>query len=216
MRPLSDQSPKWPSAGDGEALSASQTPSMTFTVPVDESALDDALQQPSLGYGPFAQDATKRHTTQPGPGAVDRAMSRSLKHGDAQPRSSTKPNASSAHHVDDYVDNHDWDSGRSSPKRPRLSFLEPAILSSGTVSVVSGASSPVLSDLSLLEETGSQGLSTSEELEPESTSYKDNNSSTVQLEMPSLNMPDRRPFTEDGKRIGRLKVLLAGDSGRCP
>ncbi|KAL2155936.1 hypothetical protein VTH82DRAFT_678, partial [Thermothelomyces myriococcoides] len=37
--------------------------------------------------------------------------------------------------------------------------------------------------------------------------------SAPQLVMPSIKMPSRRPFTEDGKRMGRLKVLIAGDSG---
>ncbi|KAI0598611.1 Septin-domain-containing protein [Biscogniauxia sp. FL1348] len=34
-----------------------------------------------------------------------------------------------------------------------------------------------------------------------------------QLVMPSIKMPSRRPFTDSGKNMGRLKVLLAGDSG---
>jgi hypothetical protein len=34
-----------------------------------------------------------------------------------------------------------------------------------------------------------------------------------QLVMPSIKMPSRRPFTDEGKRMGRLKVLVAGDSG---
>ena len=37
--------------------------------------------------------------------------------------------------------------------------------------------------------------------------------SAPQLIMPSIKMPSRRPFTEEGKRMGRLKVLIAGDSG---
>jgi len=36
---------------------------------------------------------------------------------------------------------------------------------------------------------------------------------TPQLIMPSIKMPSRRPFTDQGKTIGRLKVLIAGDSG---
>jgi hypothetical protein len=38
-------------------------------------------------------------------------------------------------------------------------------------------------------------------------------SSASQLVMPSIKMPSRRPFTEKGRNIGRLKVLIAGDSG---
>lgn len=34
-----------------------------------------------------------------------------------------------------------------------------------------------------------------------------------QLIMPSLKLPSRRPFTDEGKSMGRLKVLIAGDSG---
>ncbi|KAL1913588.1 hypothetical protein Sste5344_000551 [Sporothrix stenoceras] len=37
--------------------------------------------------------------------------------------------------------------------------------------------------------------------------------SAPQLIMPSIKMPSRRPFTETGKNMGRLKVLIAGDSG---
>ena len=37
--------------------------------------------------------------------------------------------------------------------------------------------------------------------------------SAPQLIMPSIKMPSRRPFTDEGKRMGRLKVLVAGDSG---
>ncbi|KAK1780350.1 Septin-domain-containing protein [Copromyces sp. CBS 386.78] len=37
--------------------------------------------------------------------------------------------------------------------------------------------------------------------------------SAPQLIMPSIKMPSRRPFTDQGKSMGRLKVLIAGDSG---
>ena len=35
-----------------------------------------------------------------------------------------------------------------------------------------------------------------------------------QLIMPSIMMPSRRPFTERGNTIGRLKILIAGASGK--
>jgi hypothetical protein len=38
--------------------------------------------------------------------------------------------------------------------------------------------------------------------------------SAPQLVMPSIKMPSRRPFTERGKNMGRLKVMIAGDSGK--
>jgi hypothetical protein len=37
--------------------------------------------------------------------------------------------------------------------------------------------------------------------------------SVPQLIMPSIKMPSRRPFTENGKGIGRFKVLVAGATG---
>ena len=37
--------------------------------------------------------------------------------------------------------------------------------------------------------------------------------SAPQLIMPSIKMPSRRPFTTRGKSVGRLKIMLAGDSG---
>ncbi|KAL8683264.1 MAG: hypothetical protein Q9186_000766 [Xanthomendoza sp. 1 TL-2023] len=37
--------------------------------------------------------------------------------------------------------------------------------------------------------------------------------SAPQLVMPSIQMPSRRPFTDRGRKMGRLKILLAGDSG---
>ncbi|KAJ4292220.1 hypothetical protein N0V88_005851 [Collariella sp. IMI 366227] len=44
-------------------------------------------------------------------------------------------------------------------------------------------------------------------------SFMMDSGSAPQLIMPSIKMPSRRPFTDEGKRMGRLKVLVAGDSG---
>ncbi|KAI0437663.1 hypothetical protein F4803DRAFT_537669 [Xylaria telfairii] len=49
--------------------------------------------------------------------------------------------------------------------------------------------------------------------EPASAPSMLDSGSAPQLVMPSINMPSRRPFTETGKNLGRLKILLAGDSG---
>lgn len=40
------------------------------------------------------------------------------------------------------------------------------------------------------------------------------NGSAPQLIMPTLAIPSRRPFTEVGQALGRLKVLIAGTSGK--
>ncbi|KAJ2997173.1 hypothetical protein NUW58_g735 [Xylaria curta] len=49
--------------------------------------------------------------------------------------------------------------------------------------------------------------------EPAAASSMIDSGSAPQLVMPSINMPSRRPFTNTGKSIGRLKILLAGNSG---
>ncbi|RVD87734.1 uncharacterized protein DFL_001946 [Arthrobotrys flagrans] len=41
----------------------------------------------------------------------------------------------------------------------------------------------------------------------------DSSALSTQFIMPTIKMPSRRPFTSRGKEIGRLKILVAGDSG---
>lgn len=60
-------------------------------------------------------------------------------------------------------------------------------------------------------EAGSQAIvsSSDEEARP----LLETTDSVPQLIMPSIKMPSRRPFTDRGKAVGRLKVLVAGDTG---
>ena len=67
------------------------------------------------------------------------------------------------------------------------------------------------SDEESLDEVASQAIISSEEEEEYSVSELQD--SAPQLIMPSIRMPSRRPFTEKGKGTGRLKILIAGDSG---
>lgn len=53
-----------------------------------------------------------------------------------------------------------------------------------------------------------------EEVVPSPTSVPPDSSS--QFVMPSITMPTRQPFTEKGKNMGRLKIMVAGDSGMPP
>ena len=72
------------------------------------------------------------------------------------------------------------------------------------------------SDTSSVDETGSQALASDSESEAEHPhGLPDLQDSAPQLIMPSIKMPSRRPFTDRGRALGRLKVLLAGDSGKC-
>ncbi|KAL0264647.1 hypothetical protein SLS55_000597 [Diplodia seriata] len=63
------------------------------------------------------------------------------------------------------------------------------------------------------DEAASQAIVTSDE-EDDGLAEKEEVEDTVpQLVMPSIQMPKRRPFTEKGKTLGRLKVLIAGEEG---
>ncbi|KAL8781565.1 MAG: hypothetical protein Q9213_005951 [Squamulea squamosa] len=58
----------------------------------------------------------------------------------------------------------------------------------------------------------SQAIASSEdELEP--AQALEVTDTAPQLVMPSIQMPSRRPFTERGRSMARLKILVAGDSG---
>ncbi|KAL8752385.1 MAG: hypothetical protein Q9199_005782 [Rusavskia elegans] len=68
------------------------------------------------------------------------------------------------------------------------------------------------SDLDSMYDGASQAIASSED-ETDSVQALRVPDSAPQLVMPSIQMPSRRPFTERGKRMGRLKILVAGDSG---
>ncbi|ELR05960.1 hypothetical protein VC83_08190 [Pseudogymnoascus destructans] len=64
----------------------------------------------------------------------------------------------------------------------------------------------------LTDDGGSQAIVSSGDEDTQSPDVMEGSSSS-QLVMPSLQMPSRRPFTDKGKDMGRLKILIAGDSG---
>lgn len=64
------------------------------------------------------------------------------------------------------------------------------------------------------DEASSQAILSSNEEDKEPSSSQVMDSGIIpQLVMPSIKMPSRRPFTDRGKNMGRLKVLIAGDAG---
>ena len=116
-------------------------------------------------------------------------------------------------------------SGGSSPPKPRR-FSPPSasqsLASLSQASIGPGSSLPSSpkstssrsfrpSDEESMYEGGSQAIASSEEDEAEVPSEVLD--SSPQLIMPSIRMPSRRPFTDRGKQLGRLKILIAGDSG---
>ncbi|TQS35134.1 hypothetical protein Golomagni_04455 [Golovinomyces magnicellulatus] len=79
-------------------------------------------------------------------------------------------------------------------------------------SSLSSPDSRIISDTGYFtDEIASQDIQ-SNRLEEHEIGLKDSGS-TPQFVMPSIKMPSRRPFTEKGRNLGRLKILIAGDSG---
>ena len=66
------------------------------------------------------------------------------------------------------------------------------------------------SDEESMGDGGSQAIASSGDEDVDGPSVTQENA--PQLIMPSIRMPSRRPFTERGRNMGRLKILLAGDS----
>lgn len=66
---------------------------------------------------------------------------------------------------------------------------------------------------SVLDDTGSQAITSSDE-EQDEQQQPEIQDSAPQLIMPSIKMPSRRPFTARGKQLDRFKILVAGTKGR--
>ena len=110
---------------------------------------------------------------------------------------------------------------RSTPGTNASQPMTPILLgASGPTSVLSSVSSrrnSLTASLSA-EEVGSRGPLSVDDGEADGqelllSSAMMDSGSAPQLIMPSIKMPSRRPFTPEGKSMGRLKVLLAGASG---
>nr|OQO24240.1 hypothetical protein B0A51_12296 [Rachicladosporium sp. CCFEE 5018] len=68
-------------------------------------------------------------------------------------------------------------------------------------------------EASVASETHSQAVQSSNEDEDELAVLPVSNEADPQLVMPSLTLPSRRPFTDRGRHMGRLKVMVVGPSG---
>ncbi|KAI0841680.1 Septin-domain-containing protein [Hypoxylon sp. FL0890] len=95
----------------------------------------------------------------------------------------------------------------SSPSRP----ITPMML--GTSYAGSAISTPSSRRNSFTGSVSEHAVTSDEEPLEQGHSSMVDSGSAPQLVMPSIKMPSRRPFTETGKSLGRLKVLFAGDSG---
>lgn len=121
------------------------------------------------------------------------------------------------------------DTADSSPLRPGQQRSPPPSMSHSLTSLSLDSQAPLSSvpsspkstsnrsyrhsDEDSMDEGGSQAIISSEDDDVEPSREIEIEDSAPQLIMPSIKMPSRRPFTERGKNMGRLKMLIAGDSG---
>lgn len=70
-----------------------------------------------------------------------------------------------------------------------------------------------LDDISISDDLSSQAIASGDEDNGPGEAPTSNPDGISQFIMPCLRMPSRRPFTERGKAMGRLKVVIAGASG---
>ena len=104
----------------------------------------------------------------------------------------------------------------SQPLTP-LSFASPLLGSSAPSSPKSLSTRSLRpSEDGSVDEKNSQAIASSDEEDEAEDAPDVETMPAPQLIMPSIMMPSRRPFTENGRRLGRLKVLLAGGSGTLP
>jgi hypothetical protein len=83
-----------------------------------------------------------------------------------------------------------------------------------TPSAISLQSLKLSDDESTIDESASQAVTSGGEEEAEDKSTQLGASGSFpQLVMPSIQMPSRRPFTTKGKAMGKLKILVAGETG---
>jgi hypothetical protein len=67
---------------------------------------------------------------------------------------------------------------------------------------------------SQLDDTTSQAVTSSEDEYEKGPEEVEGASDFLELVMPRIQMPRRRPFTSNGKALGRLKILIAGRAGK--
>jgi hypothetical protein len=88
-----------------------------------------------------------------------------------------------------------------------------------TPSAISLQSLKLSDDDSVMEESASQAITSSSEeegAEPTAQQSSMGGFPQPQLVMPSIQMPSRRPFTTKGKAMGKLRIMVAGETGAHP
>ncbi|TQN71882.1 Septin-7 [Colletotrichum shisoi] len=222
MRPLpgSTAFPVTPSSNDGASdclASASQSTAahMSFIL-TDEATIDSSLAPQFLPLRTRDQRKHAIHTV-PGdisapnrelgaasPATASRSTPTLQPRDNAPPRSvpATNPSPARVHTPPPIA---------SQPMTPILYGV------SGPCSAISSASSrrnSLVGSLSEYQESFvMSAFGSSEPGQPQSSYVGEG---AQQFIMPTINVPSRRPFTETGKSLGRLKLLMAGRSGLLP
>ncbi|KAL2201494.1 Septin-domain-containing protein [Corynascus similis CBS 632.67] len=228
MRPLAgDDASGRPRTSDPDPLSTFRLPAapqMTYTL-ADESTIGSSSQPPSVPFRRPKDCKAVPHAEQPHP---EHSKPRIPSHFDFEKNKEATPTTrpSSSKGPLDTLRHEDYDLSRAtsplpqSTDTPNLSQpLNPVFMgTSGPASALSSVSSRrnslcLSEDLSSCPPSMRGGDIAVEDDDCEISSSMMDSGSAPQLVMPSIKMPSRRPFTDDGKRMGRLKVLIAGDSG---
>ncbi|OIW33789.1 hypothetical protein CONLIGDRAFT_640879 [Coniochaeta ligniaria NRRL 30616] len=238
MRPLpGDDAFARPRPADNDSPSAFPLthqhtgPQMTYVL-ADESTVDVALEHASAILQ-RSREPRKAHSHESADASSSSALSASSSAADndknvkdgARPSSSKNPVEALRHHDDDVLSMASRPEspscvrtcGASNPSQPMtpLMFGTPGPMSamssvSSRRNSFTGSFSEDLMHSQVLSVDGSGDAD--KEPAPGAPNMMDSGSAP-QLIMPSIKMPSRRPFTETGKAMGRLKVLIAGDSG---
>ncbi|KAE9574794.1 hypothetical protein CGMCC3_g9401 [Colletotrichum fructicola] len=205
-------------SGDGAAdrfTSQSSTPQMSFII-ADETAVETALPSPCHTH-PRARDRKRPiHNHLPAGTASSRDSSA------APPAPAPRPNLTSTLQPREAIQNRPPVTSNRSPTRiqtpPPLTPSQPMtpILYgvSGPCSAISSSSSrrnSLAGSLSEYQESFVMSAFGASESGQAQSSY--NGEGAQQFIMPTISVPSRRPFTEVGKSLGRLKLLVAGKSG---
>jgi len=217
---------------------AYQAPQMTYFL-ADEKTMEASLSQSSSGNR-RSRDSLKRSNF--GVMSLETTISSLNQDSDQDREASTARSNSTRTLANDMLQKEDEFVTQSRSPSPGASMrsreLSPSDLQSGTSqhypasrpftplslqslalgSVASSQPSRRNSEVDLTDDAGSQAIMSSgdDEKDVHVSSEIFDSSSASQLVMPSIRMPSRRPFTDKGKNLGRLKVMIAGDSGMSP
>lgn len=198
-----------PADFDAPRTTSAQSSHMSFIL-ADEATLDSYLEQPSL---PRPRDPWKAHevghilSARRDDKDVEPSRTAPVERGWAPaPEPSVSSRALAVPPSPASVRSHNTQMSWSRPVTPIML---------GTSVAGSIMSSPSSRRGSLCGSISEHAISSDEEddFPQETPSASLGAGNAPQLVMPSIKMPSRRPFTEAGKAMGRLKVLIAGDSG---